>query len=63
MVNNLINEKHETSYRVILNGSVLTERKTYELAAEFVETLSEDQKGSVKIVPVDSSSGSQILLG
>lgn len=61
--NLLLDNENSVKYQVVLNGQVLAERPTSQLAETFVAQLTSEQQNEVSIVPVTTDSGKQILLG
>lgn len=58
----VISDNEPLKYRVLRGKAILKEAFSYSAATDFIDTLSEDEKDGVTIVPV-TSEGSQVLFG
>ena len=58
----LMNEEQTVKFQVKLNGQVLTEAPSRQLAEQLIMTLGESQRNEAVVAPV-TDGGHQVLLG
>lgn len=63
-MDNVILDNDDLKFRVVnATGKVLRESVSRNLAEMFVESLTEDEKAGISIVPVVGRTGDQVLFG
>lgn len=62
MLNNMIKENEAMKYQVMVNGQIVHESASMNLAENFLLSLLPEQRQNAKIIPV-TNSGKQFLLG
>ena len=63
MNNQILNDNQsDVKYQVVLNGTVLAERSSHQLAESFIGQLATDQQEQARIVTI-TENGKEVLFG